>query len=134
MSASDARSRPRTTASPEETEALGAELARTLRPGDVVVLRGEVGAGKTTFVRGALRALGVTGRVTSPTFTLARRYEDATPPVSHLDLHRVGTLDDDLQGEFGPDRITFVEWPGDVPGSRAITFEHVDAEHRTITW
>lgn len=122
------------TGSPEETEALGARLARELRPGDVVVLRGEMGAGKTTFVRGALRALGVTGRVTSPTFTLARRYDDATPPVSHLDLHRVGVLDDDLQGEFGPDRITFVEWPGDLPGSRTVTLEHAGEEQRRISW
>ena len=62
------------TASPEETEALGARLARLLRPGDVVALSGELGTGKTTFVRGAARALGVTQPVSSPTFTIGHRY------------------------------------------------------------
>jgi tRNA threonylcarbamoyladenosine biosynthesis protein TsaE len=73
------------TAAPEETEALAAQLARRLRPGDVVLVSGELGAGKTTFVRGACRALGVQAPVTSPTFTIARRY-DASVPISHLDL------------------------------------------------
>ena len=77
------------TASAAETEALGAALARELRPGDVVLLSGELGSGKTTFVRGALRALGVKGPVTSPTFTLARRYAGDGVEVSHLDLHRL---------------------------------------------
>ena len=77
-----------------DTEALGAELAATLAPGDVVLVEGELGAGKTTFVRGACRALGVTALVTSPTFTIGQRYE-APVPVSHVDLFRV----DDLGGE-----------------------------------
>jgi len=106
----------RRTASAKETEALGAELAQRLRPGDVVAISGELGAGKTTLVRGALRALGHAGRVTSPTFTLAARYEDARIPVSHLDLYRLG--DAGLRGEdpgvladeIGPDRVAFVEW------------------------
>jgi tRNA threonylcarbamoyladenosine biosynthesis protein TsaE len=62
------------TTSPEETEALGAQLAATLSPGDVVLVEGELGAGKTTFVRGACRALGVHAVVTSPTFTIGQRY------------------------------------------------------------
>ncbi|MBW3608359.1 MAG: tRNA (adenosine(37)-N6)-threonylcarbamoyltransferase complex ATPase subunit type 1 TsaE [Actinobacteria bacterium] len=102
------------TTEPEATAALAAQLARRLRPGDVVLVSGELGAGKTTFVRGACRALGVAGAVTSPTFTIARRY-DGHVPVSHLDLYRLGDLADEdpalLADELGPDRISFVEWP-----------------------
>ncbi|HZV73384.1 MAG TPA: tRNA (adenosine(37)-N6)-threonylcarbamoyltransferase complex ATPase subunit type 1 TsaE [Conexibacter sp.] len=102
------------TRGPAETEALAARLAASLEPGDVVLISGELGAGKTTFVRGACRALGVTGRVTSPTFTIGRRYEGRVP-VSHLDLYRLGDLageDPALLADYlGPDRIAFVEWP-----------------------
>lgn len=105
------------TTSASETEQLGAQLARTLAPGDVVLISGELGAGKTTFVRGAARALGVTEPVTSPTFTIGQRYP-ATPPVafvSHVDLYRLGSLrdeDPDLLADYiGADTITFVEWP-----------------------
>jgi tRNA threonylcarbamoyladenosine biosynthesis protein TsaE len=80
------------TASAEQTEALGAELAATLAPGDVVLVQGELGAGKTTFVRGAARALGVTDPVTSPTFTIGQRYHGRVP-VSHLDLYRLAGLE-----------------------------------------
>src|SRR3954447_8335062 len=106
-----------TTSSAAETEALGARLAASLEPGAVVLVEGEVGAGKTTFVRGAIRALGHEGRVTSPTFTLASRYEDGPVPVSHLDLYRLrdGGLDGEalnlLEDELAPDRVVFVEWP-----------------------
>lgn len=79
------------TASPEETEAIAAALARRLRPGDVVLIRGELGAGKTTFVRGACRALGIVEPVTSPTFTIGHRYQ-GTVDVSHLDLYRFAGL------------------------------------------
>src|SRR5438270_12808060 len=100
--------------SPEDTEALAAELAAEWRPGDVVLVEGDLGAGKTTFVRGACRALGVTAVVTSPTFTIGQRYPAPTP-VSHLDLFRIGALDDedpDLLADYlGPDTIGFVEWP-----------------------
>jgi tRNA threonylcarbamoyladenosine biosynthesis protein TsaE len=103
------------TASPAETEALAARLAAALRPGDVVLVSGELGAGKTTFVRGAARALGVTVPVTSPTFTVARRYEDGRVPVSHLDLFRLSGLDAEepelLADELAADRVAFVEWP-----------------------
>jgi tRNA threonylcarbamoyladenosine biosynthesis protein TsaE len=105
---------PTTTESAQETERIAAQLARRLRPGDVVLVSGELGAGKTTFVRGACRELGVTGPVTSPTFTIARRYVGSVP-VSHLDLYRLGDLADEdpslLADELGPDRIAFVEWP-----------------------
>src|SRR3954452_245387 len=108
------------TSSAAETESLGARLAASLEPGAVVLVEGDLGAGKTTFVRGAIRALGHEGRVTSPTFTIASRYEDGRVPVSHLDLYRLGTdpahpVDIDelvlLEDEIGPDRVAFVEWP-----------------------
>src|SRR5882724_8577257 len=98
-----------------ETEAVAAGLAEGLHPGDVVLVSGELGTGKTTFVRGAARALGVQVPITSPTFTIARRYEDGNLPVSHLDLFRLEGLDgeepDLLADELGGDRVAFVEWP-----------------------
>src|ERR1035437_6320344 len=107
------RSRRQTT-NPAETEALGAELATSLSPGAVVLVEGELGAGKTTFVRGAARALGVTGPVTSPTFTIGQRYP-APVPVAHVDLFRVASpadQDPDLLADYlRPDTISFVEWP-----------------------
>jgi len=124
------------TATPEETETLAAQLARRLRPGDVVLVSGELGAGKTTFVRGACRALGVRAPVTSPTFTIARRY-DAAVPISHLDLYRLGDLADEdpalLADELAEDRIAFVEWPevGSPAGlDPARVAAHVVLEHR----
>jgi tRNA threonylcarbamoyladenosine biosynthesis protein TsaE len=125
-----------------ETEALAAELAADLRAGDVVLLRGEMGAGKTTFVRGAARALGARGPVTSPTFTIGRRYDDATPPVAHLDLHRLVSLEDEdpalLDDYVTPETVAFVEWPeiadGSLPGVRfAVTLEHRTPQERDVT-
>jgi tRNA threonylcarbamoyladenosine biosynthesis protein TsaE len=99
---------------PEDTERLGGELAAGLAAGDVVLVQGEIGAGKTTFVRGACRALGIRGPVTSPTFTIGQRYAGPVE-VSHLDLFRVPGLvgeDPDLLADYlGPDTIAFVEWP-----------------------
>jgi len=109
------RPAPEQTAGPEETERLGARLAATLHPGDLVLLFGEMGAGKTSFVRGACHALGVSGPVTSPTFVVGRRYEGRELRVSHLDLHRLGRLEDEDPGLLAdylhPDRVAFVEWP-----------------------
>jgi tRNA threonylcarbamoyladenosine biosynthesis protein TsaE len=103
------------TSNAAETEALGAQLAASLGPGDIVLVEGELGAGKTTFVRGACRALGVKGPVTSPTFTIGQRYRAAVP-VSHLDLYRIAGLayeEPELLADYlGPDAIGFVEWPG----------------------
>ena len=103
------------TEGPDATEAIAAHVATTLRPGDVVVVTGEVGAGKTTFVRGACRALGVTEPITSPTFTIGRRYDSGSVPVSHLDLFRLADLgaeDPALLADYvTDDRVTFVEWP-----------------------
>jgi tRNA threonylcarbamoyladenosine biosynthesis protein TsaE len=104
-----------TSRSAEETEALGARVATRLGPGDVVVVSGEVGAGKTTLIRGACRALGVEGPVTSPTFTIGQRYPGGRMPISHLDLYRLESLEgedpallDDYLGDKG---VAFVEWP-----------------------
>jgi tRNA threonylcarbamoyladenosine biosynthesis protein TsaE len=103
------------TSEPRQTEELGAELAAGLRPGDIVLVRGELGAGKTTFVRGAARALGVTDAVTSPTFSIGHRYQGSDVTVSHLDLYRLAGLDEEepdlLDDYVGQGRIAFVEWP-----------------------
>ncbi len=103
------------TGSAAETEALGARVAASLRPGDVVVVSGEVGAGKTTLIRGACRALGVSEPVTSPTFTIGQRYLGGRLPISHLDLYRLERLDGEdpalLDDYLGADGIAFVEWP-----------------------
>jgi tRNA threonylcarbamoyladenosine biosynthesis protein TsaE len=100
--------------SEEATAAAGAELARELPPGAVVYVEGELGAGKTAFVRGAARALGVHEPVTSPTFTVAHLYDGDDGPVAHLDLYRSGALGDedmtDLEAYFDDVRATFVEW------------------------
>ena len=127
------------TASPEETAGLAAGLARRLRAGDVVAVSGELGAGKTTFVRGAARALGVAGPVSSPTFTIGHLYE-APVPVAHLDLYRIAGLDPAEWGDLEPyfeGTIAFVEWPehgGDwLPAARAVvTLKHVDESHRSV--
>ena len=133
-------------ASPAETEALGARLADRLRTGDVVLVAGELGAGKTTFVRGAARALGVTVPVTSPTFTIGQRYPAADDRrVAHLDLYRLASLDDedpDLLADYlGPETIAFVEWPraeAEALGAPAriaarVTLEHAGGDRREVT-
>jgi tRNA threonylcarbamoyladenosine biosynthesis protein TsaE len=103
------------TSSPAETEALGARIAAGLRPGDVVLVSGELGSGKTTLIRGASRELGVTEPVTSPTFTIGHRYRGRVP-VSHLDLYRLEGLEDEdpglLDDYLTEDAVAFVEWPG----------------------
>ena len=117
--------------SPDETENAAARLAPELRPGDVVTVSGELGSGKTTFVRGACHALGVTGPVTSPTYTIGHRYEGRVP-VSHLDLYRFEGISPAEWGDLEPyfeDAVVFVEWPeaagDDLPPPRvAVRLEH----------
>ena len=128
--------------SAEETERRGAELAATLRPGDVVLVSGDLGAGKTTFVRGAMRRLGVTGPVTSPTFVIGQRYDGDHGPVAHLDLYRLHGLGDEdpglLDPYFGPDTITFVEWPEQAPdadfqATHRVALAHLGGDAREIS-
>lgn len=110
------RSTSRTSA-PEETEALGARLASRLDPGDVMLVRGELGSGKTTLIRGVCRALGVAEAVTSPTFTIGHRYHGRVR-VSHLDLYRLEDLDVEepglLDDYLTPDSVALIEWPAAV--------------------
>jgi len=129
----------RETASEAETQAVAAELAGELRPGDVVTVSGELGSGKTTFVRGAARALGVRQAVTSPTYTIGHRY-DGDVDVSHLDLYRFTSLSHAEWGDLEPyfeDAVVFVEWPeaaaGTLPAPRArVRLRHVSETRRGI--
>ncbi len=141
-SGESASGRPAVSESAAETEALGAELAERLAPGDVVVLSGEVGAGKTTLIRGACRALGVKQPVTSPTFTIGQRYEDGRLPIAHLDLYRLENLEGEdpalLDDYLADDGIVFVEWPAvaaPVLGERqivAVRLTHRGGDRREI--
>jgi tRNA threonylcarbamoyladenosine biosynthesis protein TsaE len=125
-----------------ETEALGAELAAMIEPGDAVVISGEVGAGKTTLIRGACRALGIETPVTSPTFTIGQRYEGGRLPVAHLDLYRLEDLESEdpalLEDYLESDGVAFIEWPAiAVPvltGRRvlAVRLEHAGGDRRRI--
>ena len=129
------------TDSPEETEALAAELAGRLVVGDVVTISGELGSGKTTFVRGACAALGVREQVTSPTYTIGHRYHGAAGEISHLALYRFQGVSAAEWGDLEPyfeNAIAFVEWPeagvGVLPAPRfAVRLAHADGDHRTVT-
>jgi tRNA threonylcarbamoyladenosine biosynthesis protein TsaE len=129
------------TNSPAETEAVGARIAARLAPGDVVLLSGEVGAGKTTMIRGACRALGVSGPVTSPTFTIGQQYAGGRMPVSHLDLYRLQSLEGEdpalLEDYLRPQGVAFVEWPDAGSGALdrvalEVRMAHVSEERRRI--
>ena len=129
------------TRSPEETEALAAKLAERLEVGDVVTVSGELGTGKTTFVRGACTALGVHERVTSPTYTIGHRYHGDRGEVSHLDLYRFQGVSAAEWGDLEPyfdDAIAFVEWPeageGVLPSPRfAVSLRHAEGERRMVS-
>jgi tRNA threonylcarbamoyladenosine biosynthesis protein TsaE len=100
-------------ATAEDTRALGRALAAVLRAGDLVVLAGPLGAGKTVLVQGIGAGLGVPGRVTSPTFVLARVHADGRLPLVHVDAYRLGSVDeiDDLDLDADLDAsVTVVEW------------------------
>ena len=125
--------------SPEDTERIGAEVARELEPGDVVLVLGELGSGKTTFVRGACRELGVTGPVTSPTYAIGHRYRGRVD-VAHLDLYRFESVAQadwpDLLPYFDS-AVAFVEWPEAggrrLPAPRVrVRLRALDAERRLV--
>jgi|SRR5881394_204044 len=129
--------------SAEETEAVGAQIAECLSAGDVALVSGELGAGKTTLIRGACRALGVEDPVTSPTFTIGQRYSGRLP-ISHLDLYRLGGLEDEdpalLDDYLDPASVAFVEWPAVAEpqlGDRRVLevrLVHRDGDRRRIEW
>ncbi|MDH5333611.1 MAG: tRNA (adenosine(37)-N6)-threonylcarbamoyltransferase complex ATPase subunit type 1 TsaE [Thermoleophilia bacterium] len=129
-----------TSSSAAETEAIAAALAGRLRVGDVVLVSGELGSGKTTFVRGAARALGVEQPVTSPTFTIGHRYAGDVD-VSHLDLYRFRGLSAAEWGDLEPyfdDAVVFVEWPeagaGILPPPRVrVRLAHEGGDRRRIS-
>lgn len=125
-----------------DTERVAAQLANRLHPGDVVLVSGELGSGKTTFVRGACRALGITDVVTSPTFTIGQVYGgDGGIAVAHLDLFRLESLAGEdpalLEDYLTPDRIAFVEWPGIAEPAlhkvaARVAIAHAGGDRRTI--
>ena len=129
------------TDTPLQTESLGAEIAGELSDGDVVLICGELGSGKTTLVRGAARALGVSDPVTSPTFSIGHRYRGSAVTVSHLDLYRLASLAGEdpalLADHLGPGRIAFVEWPESAASEleqarMRVTLAHRGGDHRRI--
>ena len=128
------------TAGPADTEAVGERLARELAAGDVVLVSGELGAGKTTLIRGAARALGVSEPVTSPTFTIGHTYSGRVP-VSHLDLYRLADLGQEdpalLDDYLTPEAVAFIEWPGAAEPSlervtRRVEIRHAGGDEREI--
>jgi tRNA threonylcarbamoyladenosine biosynthesis protein TsaE len=135
------RTAPLESGSAADTEAIGARIASDLRPGDVVLVSGDLGSGKTTFVRGACRALGVEGPVTSPTFTIGQRYRGSVP-ISHLDLFRLESLEGEdpglLDDYLTPDAIAFVEWPAAAEPeldriALRIRIEHAGGDRREVS-
>jgi len=130
-----------TTTAPEDTEAAGERLGATLGPGDVVALTGELGAGKTVFVRGLVRALGVTTGATSPTFVLVNEYRGRLP-IHHVDAYRTTSLaellDLGLEEMMDGDGVTLVEWaerlePLLPPRAVRVSISGVGDEPRQIT-
>jgi tRNA threonylcarbamoyladenosine biosynthesis protein TsaE len=127
--------------SPADTEAVGEQLAAELGAGDVVLVSGELGAGKTTLIRGACRALGVSDRITSPTFTIGHRHPGRVP-VSHLDLYRLADLGQEdpalLEDYLTPDAVAFIEWPTTAEPAlgritRRVELRHAGGDAREIT-
>ena len=122
---------------------MGAALALDLIAGDVVLLCGEMGTGKSTLVRGAAAALGFPGPVTSPTYALVHHYEGGRALIAHLDLHRLAAFSADdgglLEDHLRPDAIGFIEWPQLAaellphPPRATVELEHAGGDIRTIT-
>jgi tRNA threonylcarbamoyladenosine biosynthesis protein TsaE len=122
------------------TVAAGAALAARLRPGDVVTMTGDLGAGKTTFVRGLLHALGHDGEVPSPSFAIVQPYEDLDPRVWHVDLYRLESREElaELGLDSLGDGILIVEWPERAgqdawPEALRLSLEILDPGRRRLT-
>ena len=102
----------------QETEALGERLAGRLEPGAVVAFTGDLGAGKTAFTRGLARGLGISGRVTSPTFTIVNEYEGGRLPLFHFDMYRLGSSDElfgiGWEDYLAREGVCAVEWSENV--------------------
>lgn len=107
------------THSPQETRTLGSSLARQLRPGDVLLLWGDLGAGKSEMTRGIAEGLGVTATVTSPSFTILNVYDDGRIPLYHFDWYRLNSVDElyemGMDEYLGGDGVAVVEWPSQCP-------------------
>ncbi|MFS0577039.1 tRNA (adenosine(37)-N6)-threonylcarbamoyltransferase complex ATPase subunit type 1 TsaE [Sporosarcina sp. 179-K 3D1 HS] len=123
----------------QETEAIAERLASLLAPPDVILLEGDLGAGKTTFTKALAKALGITRTVNSPTFTILKQYEGRYP-LNHLDVYRLADSEEDLGWDelFYGDAISVVEWAhlikDDLPPERLeIRIAHQGEESRTIT-
>ena len=129
------------TASPEETEAVGAALGKILSPGTILAYRGDLGAGKTAFTRGLARGLGATDMVTSPTYTIVNEYLSGRLPLFHFDMYRLASADDlwDIGWDDYLDRggVCAVEWSENVDDAMEnaifITIEKTGADSRRIT-
>ena len=128
------------THSERETADVALQLAQTLRPGDVVLLHGELGAGKTAFVRGLAEGLGISpDAVSSPTFTLIQEYRGGRLPLFHVDLYRLDDpreIDDLGLEEIAADGVLAIEWAEKLPRTAEdaihVTIEHGDRNLRTI--
>ena len=135
---------PTETATSEETEALGAALAASLKPGDVVALYGELGSGKTHLVKGICAALGIsTEAVSSPTFAIVHEYNQTSVPIFHIDAYRIETLDAfyelGYEDFFYSDGFCFVEWPERVEAllpehTLRLSLTHLGGNRRRIAW
>lgn len=131
-----------TSQGPADTAALAADLAARVGAGDVILLEGDLGAGKTTFARALCAALGVDGPVTSPTFGVAHRYDAPLGLIAHLDLHRLGEvalLDRELiDDELDAAELAIVEWPSGAPGLEdeatwRVALTHAGGDRREIS-
>ena len=130
-------------AGPDDTARVAGAIASELRAGDVILLVGEVGTGKTTLARAVAVALGVTETVTSPTFSVAQRYESGIVPIAHLDAYRLTDPDDEdfelTLDAIGEDAVAIIEWPdalaARLPEARlTITFEHRGGDRRLLAF
>ena len=131
------------THSPLETRRFGESLSRVLHAGDVLLLYGDLGAGKSEFTRGLARGLGVSGPVSSPSFTILNVYEEGSLPLYHFDWYRLESAEElfelGMDEYLGGDGVAVVEWPTQCPDAipeshLAVTITPLDENTREITW